>query len=229
LSARRFDALLIDFYGTICAGDRLAVETICRRIVETYCLSVTPQELAGRWGCRFFDTVDASNHDSFQTLYQCEAASLCATMADFSIEIDPAPFVAELERYWADPPIYADAVEFLNRLDLPVCCVSNADTKPLLAAIGKHALRFNAVVTSEMARCYKPRPEIFHKALDTLHVSPERALHVGDSLHSDIAGAAGAGIGTAWLRREDRIHDIGTYQPEFVVHSLYVIPSLIGL
>ena len=229
MSVRRFDAVLVDFYGTICAGDRLAVEAICGRVAAAYSLPVSPQELAVRWGCQFFNTLDHSNYARFQSLYECEAASLRATLADFSVEIDPAPFVADLLSYWTDPPLYADALEFLRRLDLPVCCVSNADTKPLLGAIGKHHLRFDAVVTSEMARCYKPCPEIFRYAVDRLGVPPERALHVGDSLHSDVGGARGAGVSAAWLCRNDRIHDIGVCQPEFIVHSLTEVLSFIGL
>ena len=40
----------------------------------------------------------------------------------------------------------------------------------------------------------KPAPEPFHRALDALGVGPDRAVHVGDSLRSDVAGANAAGL-----------------------------------
>jgi HAD superfamily hydrolase (TIGR01509 family) len=40
----------------------------------------------------------------------------------------------------------------------------------------------------------KPAPEPFHRALEALSVDPTRAVHIGDSLRSDIAGANAAGL-----------------------------------
>lgn len=227
-SGRRFDAVLIDFYGTVCSGDREAVEAACSGIVDTLGLPVSPQEFAIRWGERFFDALSCSNHGSFQTLYQCEIASLRAILLEFGETADPAPFVGELEGYWANPPIYADAVEFLERLSLPICCVSNADTVPLMAAIDRLNVRFDAVVTSESVRCYKPDPKIFRAALEALGVRAQRAIHVGDSLHSDIAGAGPLGLTTAWVCRKNRIHDIGDYQPDYTINVLTELHACIG-
>ena len=228
MSARPFDGLLIDFYGTIAAGDREAVEATCLRIVETCGLSIAPSDFAVLWGERYFATVARSNHEAFRTLYQCEMTSLRDTLADFGQYPDPAPFLIDLEDYWHNPPIHVDALEFLGMVDLPTCCVSNADTKPLLAAIQRHRLRFDAVISSEAVRCYKPDPAIFRHAFRTLGLRPDRVLHVGDSLHSDIAGAAGIGIVTVWIRREHRIHDIGEVQPSFTIGSLSELTQLLA-
>ena len=40
----------------------------------------------------------------------------------------------------------------------------------------------------------KPNPKHFHACLDKLGVDADRALHIGDSLHHDIAGANAAGV-----------------------------------
>lgn len=213
------DAILIDFYGTIAAGDRSAVLRTCRTVVETCRLEITPEAFAIRWGERYFATVLESNHDAFRTLHECEIVSLRETLEPLGETRDPTPLVAELEAYWANPPLHADAVEFLGRVDRPVCCVSNADTKPLMSAIQRHGLSFEAVISSEAVRCYKPDPHIFEQALDRLGVSAQRAIHIGDSLHSDIAGAKRAGIKSVWICRDDRIHDIGDATPDCTISS----------
>ena len=228
MSTRRFDAILIDFYGTISAGDREAVEAASRGIVETCGLPVNAREFAVLWGDRFFKVIEKSNHEAFRTLYECEKLSLQTTLAEFGIEADPAPLVAELEEYWLNPPVYADAFDFFNRVDLPVCCVSNADTKPLTTAIKSLNLPFDAVVTSEGVRCYKPVPEIFEQAVKALGVKPDRAIHVGDSLHSDVGGAARLGITTVWVCRNSRIHDIGTCQPDYTIDTLTEMTKILS-
>lgn len=224
---RRFDAICIDFYGTISAGDREAVEGACARIVEVCMLPISPGKLAIAWGERFFQMIEQSNHEAFRTLYECELASLRATLRAFGEERDPQPFVAELESYWSNPPVYADALDFLDAVDGPIVCVSNADTTPLLTAIAKHRLQFDIVMSSERARCYKPDAAIFQKALDRLRVDPRRVVHVGDSLHSDIGGAAKLGIRTVWLHRENRVHDIGTHEPDHTITDLRQMLDLI--
>ncbi len=45
----------------------------------------------------------------------------------------------------------------------------------------------------------KPDPAIYAMALDLLGVPAERVLAIGDSLHTDIAGAHGAGIDSLWV------------------------------
>jgi putative hydrolase of the HAD superfamily len=45
----------------------------------------------------------------------------------------------------------------------------------------------------------KPDPRIFQKALDTFGVGPERALHLGDSIATDVLGARAAGIRVALI------------------------------
>lgn len=234
------DGILIDFYGTIAAGDRSAVLRTCRTVVETCRLKITPDAFAIRWGQRYFATVLASNQDvrtvpdcRFRTLHECEIVSLRETLEALAPQdaradgqrgvvgvcADLSGLVAELESYWADPPLHPDAVEFLRRVDRPICCVSNADTKPLMSAIKKHGLRFDAIVSSEAVRCYKPDAPIFEHALDRLGISADRAIHIGDSLHSDIAGAKSAGITAVWICRDDRIHDIGDTTPDCTISS----------
>lgn len=220
MPARRFDAIMIDFYGTITAGDREAVQASCRRVVKTLDLRIPPENLAVAWGERFFAVVDKSNDQAFRTLDECVQISLREALDTFGVDADPAPLVIDLEAYWQDPPIHEDAFDFLEKVDLPVCCVSNADTSPLMAAIERHGLRFDAIITSQDSRSYKPAPGIFLDALSVLSVTPDRAVHIGDSLHSDIGGASALGLSTAWICREDRIHDIGTSQPTFTYSTL---------
>ena len=223
--SHRFDVVFLDFYGTICSGDREVVERACGRIVSSLGLEMDAKTFAVTWGEQFFATMERSNHDHFQTLHSCELSSLSATFDDLGLTADPAPFVEDLEAYWRNPPIYEDALAFLKDLALPVCCVSNADTDALLAAIEKHNLQFDHIVSSEEARCYKPDPAIFQRALQRTGAAPHRTVHVGDSLHSDIAGAKNAGIDHVWICREDRIHDIGTVRPTRTVSLLTEVPS----
>ncbi len=88
------------------------------------------------------------------------------------------------------PGIYEDTLPFLREFEyLPMYILSNIDTSDIKAAMTFHDLKFTGVMTSEDVRAYKPRPELFETALEKYGLAPEEAIHIGDSLRSDIEGA----------------------------------------
>jgi len=67
----------------------------------------------------------------------------------------------------------------------------------------KHGLDklFDVVVVSAAVNKRKPSPEIFQKALETIGVSAENAVFVGDTADADIIGAKAAGMKTIFIER----------------------------
>jgi putative hydrolase of the HAD superfamily len=58
----------------------------------------------------------------------------------------------------------------------------------------------DTILVSGEVGIHKPDPQIFHKALADLHVTPEQAWYVGDHPVNDILGASGAGLTAVWRR-----------------------------
>jgi putative hydrolase of the HAD superfamily len=81
--------------------------------------------------------------------------------------------------------------------------VSNWDVSlhDVLARTGVAPL-LHGVVTSAEAGARKPDPAIFAEALRLAGVPASKAVHVGDSLEDDVAGARAAGIEPVLLRRD---------------------------
>jgi HAD superfamily hydrolase (TIGR01549 family) len=65
-----------------------------------------------------------------------------------------------------------------------------------------------AVFISSEVGAAKPDPRIFEHALRSLGARPEETIFVGDNLHADALGAAGAGITAFWLNREGAAVDL---------------------
>jgi len=110
-------------------------------------------------------------------------------------------------------------LEALRERGLKLGLVSNAFDPPHLlhrdlAELGIAERLDVALFSSEVGR-RKPDPEIFRRALDFLDVDAAEALFVGDTLASDIAGAAALGMRTCqalWFRADD---DPGAPEPDF--------------
>jgi putative hydrolase of the HAD superfamily len=84
-----------------------------------------------------------------------------------------------------------------------VIVVSNWDVSLLevLELVGLAPL-LHGVVTSAAVGARKPSAAIFQHALALAPTSPERAVHVGDSLEEDVEGARACGIAAVLLRRD---------------------------
>lgn len=208
------DGIFLDLYGTLTTGDREAVERTCARIVADTGLPLTAGELSVVWGERFLTALESCSGDSFLTLAELEGRTLVETLAAYGRAADPGPYVGMLVEYWRHPPLQPEVGDFFAAFKYPVCIVSNADRTDAEAALAGHGLRVEALVTSEDTRSYKPDPRIFEVALQRTGWRRERVMHVGDSLHSDVAGARAAGLCAGWLNRAQRIHDIGTASPD---------------
>jgi putative hydrolase of the HAD superfamily len=59
----------------------------------------------------------------------------------------------------------------------------------------------DGAVSSAAAGAAKPDPAVFRTALALAGAGPEEAVHVGDSLENDVAGARAAGIRAILLER----------------------------
>jgi putative hydrolase of the HAD superfamily len=101
-------------------------------------------------------------------------------------------------------------LEALRDRGLRVGLVSNAlDPPPLLhrdlEQMGM-AQRLDVAVFSSEVGWRKPHPAIFERALDAIGVSAGDTLFVGDTLATDVAGAAALGMHTCqalWFRTDD--------------------------
>ncbi len=221
-----FDTIFFDFYGTLVTGDREAVERTCACVVDDLDLKMTAADLAMAWGHRFFDAIEGSNGDSFATLFDIEVSTLRSTLGDREKDFDASKYANMLKAYWQKPELAPHVHETLDSIDVPICVVSNADTEDVLAAIDFHGLKIADVVTSEDARSYKPHRIIFEQALSKMKVKPDRVLHVGDSIHSDVEGAHQLGIASCWVERTDRIMDIGKVGAVPISHKISCIKEL---
>jgi len=79
---------------------------------------------------------------------------------------------------------------------------------------------FETVVHAGHDAPAKPDPAPFHRALTDLDASPERAVHVGNSLDTDVPGARAAGVRVAWLANGDDVGADFDPRPDYRLDSL---------
>ncbi|HEY9831440.1 MAG TPA: HAD hydrolase-like protein, partial [Stenomitos sp.] len=83
-------------------------------------------------------------------------------------------------------------------------------------------------------KSYKPSLQNFEIAIQRMGITPDKLLHVAQSIYHDIVPAKGMGITTVWVNRRKGQEGFGatvpaTSHPDLEVPDLKSLISLIGL
>lgn len=116
-----------------------------------------------------------------------------------------------------------DALDALA--DRPLAIVTNGDPAMQRAKMDALGLRerVDEVVYAGYDVPAKPEPDAFHRALELLDSSPERAIHLGNSLTTDVPGARAAGLATGWVPADPSVDPDPL--PDHSFESLAEIPD----
>ena len=219
------EAVLFDVDDTLCRYRRTGDELLAAAFERTgHDPFITREEYHDRYP----EFVDDS--DSVTDLRaQCFAAIADAKGHDPAVGRRVAAVYAD-ERDHGNVEPLAGVETTLSALDdLPLGIVTNgapAMQSAKLEALGLSEA-FDVVVHAGYDAPAKPSPAPFETALSALSVRPERAVHVGNSLRSDVAGARAAGVEAVWLAEEADPLTAPDPEPDHAISTLAELPSVI--
>lgn len=196
-------AVFLDFYGTVVYEDGEIIKKITNIIMDTG--HVDDGNRIGAFWWNEFQTMYMNAYgETFETQRVLEYKSLEKTLNEFKSTANPAELSEMMFAHWVKPPIFDESKEFFETCHVPIYIVSNIDTDDILSALEYHGLKPAGVFTSEDAKSYKPRKELFQLALQSAGLKGNEAVHIGDSLSSDVKGASALGINAVWLNRSNK-------------------------
>lgn len=108
----------------------------------------------------------------------------------------------ELNNVWTKLDPWPDAVQGLTRLRQRFCTatLSNAGMASVVALVKHAGLPFDAILTAELARSYKPSTAVYQLAVDYLGYRPDQMLMVACHKY-DLKAARAFGMKTAFVPR----------------------------
>ncbi len=123
-----------------------------------------------------------------------------------------------------------DVLAHLAKMDLNVALISNTGLTSATAYRGWFEAagvlgHFEELTFSNEIACAKPNPAIFSSTLEPMKALPERSLHIGDNLLTDVSGAAGIGMHTGWISGHDDRDPI--VKPDFTLDSISELPPVV--
>jgi 2-haloacid dehalogenase len=106
---------------------------------------------------------------------------------------------------------FQDSIPALDALQkrYKLAVISNIDDDLFAETRKRLHVEFEAVITAEQVRSYKPSLNNFRVALQTLAIAPGQLLHAGQSRYHDVVPARSLGISSVWVNRKSARPGIG--------------------
>ena len=144
-------------------------------------------------------------------LHLIHRQTLAEILAQFNVMTLSAADLDHWSQAWHRLTPWPDVVAGLTRLRRRFIVASLSDGNiALLVNMAKHgALPWDCVLSAELARQYKPAPEVYLTAVGLLGLKPSEVLMV--AAHDwDLEGAQAAGLRTAFIQRSLDTISVGT-------------------
>lgn len=209
VSAAQPAAILLDALGTLVAleppAPRLRAE-LARRFGLEVSEADAARAIAAEIGYYRAHLDEGRDEPALAALrHRCADVLRCA-LPDGAARLELDQLVEALLaslRFTAFPDV-RPALESARGRGQRLVVVSNWDVS-LVGVLRRLELEplLDGVVTSAGAGARKPSPAIFGQGLAVAGVRPDDAIHIGDTLDEDVAGARAAGIEAVLIRRGD--------------------------
>ena len=234
--------IAFDVYGTLVRNDYAAWEQTIAELVREHGLSVEPQRLHREWNERESEfrrgrtnMDDPERSPPFRTYFEAWRGAFAETFRALGLSADADAFALRCVERMAEMPSFPDAAPALEALApmAPLAVLSNADDA-FLGVLKRCGWRFDAVVSSEGARAYKPDPRAFAALAREAGAAPDRIVYVGDSPYDDIHGAKRAGMRAVLVQRQQSTMRTpppageALLGPDAVVGSLTELPGIVA-
>lgn len=223
----RFTTISFDCYGTLIDWES-GILPVVRAMLARHERNLDNAAILELYG-EFEAEAEAGPYQNYGKVLQSVVRAF-GDRLNFEASPDEIRALPESVPSWPPfPDTVAALLQLKKRFQLAV--ISNIDDE-LFAATRKHLeVEFDAVITAEQARSYKPAIHNFDLALRTLALPPERLLHAAQSIYHDVVPAQSLGISTVWVNRRSARPGIGAVRaavarPDLVVPDLATLAAL---
>jgi 2-haloacid dehalogenase len=168
-------------------------------------LAIDWAALSARWRALYRDGMDAviAGRQPWRRVDAIYREALDGLLAEQGVADRFTPAERdEINTVWTRLDPWPDSVAGLTRLrrKFTVAGLSNAGMAAAIAVVKHAGLPFDAVLTAELARAYKPDPATYRLAVDYLGFPPHEIMMVACHKY-DLHGAKAVGFRTAFVAR----------------------------
>ena len=198
-------ALVFDTFGTV-VDWRTSVAEQVEAVARQKGVKVTGVAFADAWRAQYGPSMERVRKGElpWTKLDQLHRMSLDRLLPEFGLTMLSEPEKVSLNKAWHRLRPWPDSVAGLTRLKrkFTIASLSNGNIS-LMTDLAKFAgLPWDCILGAELARHYKPDPEVYKSAAEFLDLAPGEVMMVAAHL-GDLRAAKAVGLRTAFVVRPD--------------------------
>ena len=198
-------ALLFDVFGTL-VDWRGSIAREARAALAPLGIAVEWDAFADAWRDQYQPAMDEvrSGRLPFSRLDVLHRRNLDVILRDFGLEHVDESVRVDLNLAWHRLDAWPDVTPGLARLRtrFRIAPCSNGNISLMVDLARRNGFPWDAILGAELARDYKPKPDVYLASAAAFDCRPEEVLMVA-AHSSDLAAAAAAGLRTAHIARPD--------------------------
>jgi 2-haloacid dehalogenase len=205
----RFSTISFDCYGTLINWEAGILPAL-RTGLSRHQLNLEDSALLELYG-EFEAEAESGPYQKYRDVLQSVVRAFGLRLG-FQASSEDMRTLSESVPIW---PPFPDTVAALQNLKsrFNLAIISNIDDDLFAKTQKLLGVEFDAVITAEQARSYKPSLRNFELALQRLGIQPRHLLHVGQSIYHDVLPAQSLGIATVWVNRKSARPGVGAVRP----------------
>jgi 2-haloacid dehalogenase len=218
LDFSQFEYLTFDCYGTLINWEA-GILSALQPILAAHKIVLSDNNLLELYG-EFEAEAESGDFKTYRQI-------LSSVVSAFGTKFNFSPTDAEIQalpQSLAQWPPFPDTVEALRKLHTryKLAVISNVDDDLFAPSAKLLHVPFDAVITAQQARSYKPSLNNFQLAFQKIGMPQEKILHVAQSLYHDIAPARKLGLHCVWVNRRANQTGPGASKPAIAQPDLEV-------
>jgi 2-haloacid dehalogenase len=227
---RQFEVLSFDCYGTLIDWES-GILTALKPILLNHNIDIGDKQILELFA------EQESIQEAGEYLKYREILKIVVQSLGEKLKFTPAEAelnsLAESIQNWEPFPDTVEALKVLKK-SYKLTIISNIDYDLFAYTTKKLGVEFDWIITAEQVKSYKPSLQNFEVAIQRMGISPDKLLHVAQSVYHDIVPAKSMGIAAVWVNRRQAKEGFGATvpasgNPDLEVPDLKTLVSLMGL
>ncbi|MBD1808212.1 haloacid dehalogenase type II [Microcoleus sp. FACHB-SPT15] len=227
---KQFEVLSFDCYGTLIDWDNGILGAL-KPILSNHNVSLSDEQILEAYA-----QVEAAHQSGDYLKYREVLKRLVQAFGErlnFIPTDAEAESLAESIKGWEPFPDTVEALKALKK-SYKLTIISNIDDDLFAATARKLDVEFDWIITAEQVKSYKPSRQNFEFALQRMGITPDKLLHIAQSVYHDIIPTRSMGLSSVWVNRrgekqDNQVIDSASGKPDLEVPDLKTLVSLMSL
>jgi 2-haloacid dehalogenase len=228
LNFEQYQVLTFDCYGTLIDWESGMLSAL-KPILENHQIQLEDEKILELFA--EFESAEEKDYKSYREVLRGVVRRF-GDRFHFQPSLDEQDALPSSIHYWQP---FLDTVAALKKLHqkYKLTIISNVDDDLFAGTAKLLEVDFEAIITAQQVKSYKPSHHNFQVAFDRLNLSPDKILHVAASPYHDIVPAKELGLSTVWVNRRTGQTGSGAAlpaiaQPDLEVPDLQTLAALAG-